>query len=54
MITDTVDDFPGSTGIVDDTGERFPDFTQIRPVLSKKRMAAQALLRAVTIGWVIS
>ena len=53
MITDAVDDFSGSVGIPDDTGERFPDLPG--PAGSvQKRMAARALLRAVAIGCRIS
>ena len=36
VITDPVDDISGSIGIVDDTGERFPDFAQIRRVSVQK------------------
>ena len=36
VITDTVDDISGSIGIVDDTGERFPNFAQIRRVSVQK------------------
>lgn len=46
VIPDTIEDISGSTGIIHDARERFPDLAQC--------MDARALLRAVAIGCAIS
>ena len=54
MITDTVDDIFSTVGIPDDTSERFLTSAMFGGFMSKNRMAARALLRAVAIGCRIS
>ncbi len=50
VIAHATDDILRSIGIPDNAGERLHDFGRFGGLISKKRMPARALLRAVAIG----